>query len=66
MTPETVPATIQAVASATREMFAFLQTPEGQEILKKSREDRAAFDKWFHDAGAWLTSTFERIERARN
>jgi hypothetical protein len=36
MTPEAVLATIQAVASATREMFAFLQTPEGQEVLRKS------------------------------
>jgi len=65
MNPEAILATIQAVAGAASEMFAFLQTPEGQEMLKKSREDRTAFEKWFRDAGVWFTSSIERIEGTR-
>jgi hypothetical protein len=58
MTPETIVATIGAVAEAVAEGFKFAQTPQGQELVKRSIEDRAAFEKNVSAAGQWLQKLF--------
>jgi len=47
MTPEAVLAAIRAGFEFGTELCRFLQTPEGQRVLKQSREDRAAWDAWW-------------------
>ena len=59
MTPEMILATIKSVADAMSALFQFLQTPQGQQALQKSFEDREKAEKLFHDLGVWFTKLFK-------
>jgi len=59
MNPETIALTIQAVAGAVREVFAWLQTPEGRAVVRKSLEDRAAWDRFWADAARGIKTVFQ-------
>jgi hypothetical protein len=52
-------AAIQASAEAVKAVFGWLCTPEGQATSKSMREDRAAWDKFWSEAGSGLTSFFK-------
>lgn len=54
MTPEVIIATIKAGFEFGTELLKYLQTEEGKAFVKKSTEDRAAWDKFWVDAGAGL------------
>ena len=58
MTPETILATVQAVAAAVTEIFRWLQTPEGQRVVQKSLEDREAWDRFWQDVARGIQTLF--------
>ena len=58
MTPETVLQTIRAVAEAITETLRWMQTEQGQEVVKRSLADRAALDSNLARIGGWFTKLF--------
>ena len=58
MTPEAIMLTIRAGFEFGTELLRYLQTPEGQAVVRKSLEDRAAWDKFWQDVGDGLKKFF--------
>jgi len=58
MSPETVCLTIRSVAEAIKAACEFAATEQGQKLIAKSIEDRAAWDKFWADidkkVGGWF------------
>jgi len=52
VTPDQILATVQAVATAVGEIFRWLQTPEGREVVRQSLEDRQKWDRFWADVAA--------------
>jgi len=49
---------IGSISQALAEIARFLQTEQGQKVVSKALEDRAALDKALRDAGAWVEDLF--------
>ena len=58
MTPETILLTIRAGFEFGTELLRYLQTTEGQEFVRQSLNDRAAWDSFWGDAGKQLKRFF--------
>jgi len=58
MTPTQVLAAIQALATATAEMFKWLQTPQGQQVVEQSLKDRQKWDEFWQQVGNALHDLF--------
>ena len=54
MTPEMILATIKAGFEFGTELVRYLQTEDGKAFVKKTTEDRAAWDKFWSEAGRGL------------
>lgn len=59
MTPEMLLLTIQEVSKAVTEVCRLAQTPEGQAIIRKSLEDREAWDSFWSRTGESLQTFFK-------
>ena len=59
MTPETIFVTVQALALAITEIFRWLQTPEGRDVVRKSLEDREAAERFLRDLGHGIKALLE-------
>jgi len=58
MTPTQVLAAIQALATATAEIFKWLQTPQGQQVVEQSLKDRQKWDEFWQQVGSALHDLF--------
>jgi hypothetical protein len=58
MNPDLIIGLSTAGCEAITEICKFLQTPEGQAMLKQSREDRVAFENNMKAAGDWFEKLF--------
>jgi hypothetical protein len=54
--PESIIMLITAIAEAVREGFRFANTEAGQQLVKKSIENQAAFEKGVQEVGHWFVA----------
>jgi len=47
VTPAQILATVQTVAAALTEIFRWLQTPQGQQVVEQSLKDRQKWDEFW-------------------
>ena len=59
MTPEAILLTIRAGFEFGTELLRYLQTPEGQAVVKKSLEDSAAWEKFWQGVGDGMPDQWE-------
>lgn len=60
LTPALICETIKAICGMLVEFMRFYQTPEGQRLVQQHLADRAAWDKFWKDAGDGITQFFQR------
>ena len=58
MNPETVLLTIRACAEALTATMKWLSTDQGKQVIERSLQDRAAWDKFWADAGKGIQGLF--------
>jgi len=58
MTPAQILATVQAVATALAEIFRWLQTPQGQQVVEQSLRDRQKWDEFWAQMAGGLQKLF--------
>ena len=58
MTPAQILATVQTVAAALTEIFRWLQTPQGQQVVEQSLKDRQKWDEFWQQVGSALHDLF--------
>ena len=58
MNPETIVLTVRAGFEFGTALLRFLETEEGRALVKKSLEDRAAWDQFWADVGGGVKSLF--------
>ncbi len=54
MNPTTIILAIKSIADAVTEYFRWLQTDEGKRFVAQAMTDRAAWDKFWADAGTGI------------